>query len=151
MTSGLDRKCEQHGCAKVCLDPNLHAFDDCFGSGCKFGDIDGAVERRGFILWMEWKLHLNQDVFEHTHRAQLLQARHFTKNSPKQTFVIVVGCPQIMRVDHFRVMHGGEWIWKWFSGTGEFRNFLRYWFHRADAGKPIECRALSHHHTEAAE
>lgn len=131
--SALDRTCDKYGCAKVALDPKLHEFDDCFQGGIRFGDIDGAVERHGFILWLEWKVACNFDEFEDRHKAQLIQARAFTRNSDKHTFIFVIGDPVLMRVDAFRVMQGGAWKWEWIHGdTDRLKSFLRWWFQFAN-------------------
>lgn len=131
--SALDRTCEKYGCAKIALDPKLHAFDDCFGGFIRMGDVDGAVERNGYILWMEWKNGCDLSSFERTHMAQVIQAKSFTKNSPKQTFVFVIGNPVEMRVDKFRVMEVGAWRWDWQEGgIARLKEFLRWWFQRAE-------------------
>jgi len=134
--SALDRTCEKYGCAKVFLDPKLHDFDDCFGGRIRLGDIDFAVERNGYILWGEWKRGAIIDSFEQTHQAQMRQAREFTRNSDKQTFVFVIGCPIQMTVERFRVMESGAWRWDWQSGgTERFKAFLRHWYSEADKQK----------------
>ena len=131
--SALDRVCDKYGCAKVGLDPKLHEFDDCFAGSIRFGDIDGAVERHGNILWMEWKVSANLPTFDKDHEAQIIQALAFTRNSPLQTFVFVIGCPQTMRVDWFRYIRRGNWKGDWKAGDGDtFKQFLRYWFSAAD-------------------
>lgn len=131
--SALDRTCEKYGCAKVWLDPKLHAFDDCFGGKIRMGDLDGAVERNGWILWCEWKRGAVLENFERQFSAQVRQARAFTRNSPRQTFVFVLGCPASMTVDAFRVMHRGEWLRDWErTGIAGFKSWLRLWFDHAD-------------------
>lgn len=131
--SALDRTCEKHGCAKMFLDPKLHDFDDCFGGLIRMGDLDFAVERNGHILWGEWKRGAVLDSFEKTFQAQFRQAREFTRNSPKQTFVFVVGCPVAMNVERFRIIENGQWKWDWQEGgTQRFKAFLRHWFSHAD-------------------
>ena len=132
----LDRTCDTYGCAKAFLDPKLHDFDDCFGGLIRMGDVDFSVERNGFILWGEWKRGVDYASFEKTHRAQVRQAREFTTNSPRQTFVFVVGCPVAMNVERFRYMRKGAWQGDWRDGgTDKFRDFLRGWYSVAeDAG-----------------
>lgn len=131
--SALDRTCEKYGCAKVWLDPKLHAFDDCFGGKIRMGDLDGAVERNGWIVWFEWKRGAILENFESQFSAQVRQARAFTLNSEKQTFVFVLGCPAEMKVTAFRVMHNGQWRRGWeHTGIEGFRTWLRTWFEHAD-------------------
>lgn len=131
--SALDRTCEKYGCAKVWLDPKLHAFDDCFGGNIRMGDLDGAVERNGWILWAEWKRGAVLDDFERQFSAQVRQARAFTQNSQRQTFVFVLGDPTNMTVDAFRVMHRGAWLRGWErTGLDGFKAFLRRWYCNAD-------------------
>jgi len=131
--SALDRTCEKYGCAKVWLDPKLHRFDDCFGGKIRMGDLDAAVERNGCILWVEWKRGAVRDHFERQFSAQVRQARAFTLNSHRQTFVFVLGDPVTMEVDAFRIMHNGNWRRDWeTSGTEGFDAFLRTWFAYAD-------------------
>lgn len=84
MNYSLDRTCDKYGCAKLALDPALHEFDECFGGRIRMGDIDGAVERNGHILWLEWKHGADMQSFEKIHMAQIIQAKAFTKNSDKQ-------------------------------------------------------------------
>jgi hypothetical protein len=131
--SALDRTCEKYGCAKVWLDPKLHAFDDCFGGKIRMGDLDFAVERNGFILWGEWKRGAVLENFERQFFAQFRQAQAFTLNSERQTFVFVLGDPAQMTIDAFRVMHRGEWRRDWEkSGMDGFRAWLKLWFAYAD-------------------
>ena len=118
MPSALDRNCEKYGCAKVFLDPKLHDFDNCFGGKIRMGDIDGAVERNGHILWMEWKRGVIIDGFEKQFQAQISQAQAFTLNSQKQTFAFVLGCPVEMRIDAFRFMWNGKFQ-SWEHGGAE--------------------------------
>lgn len=130
--SSIDRSCEKNGCAKIGLDPKLHFFDDCFGRGIKFGDVDGAVERNGYILWMEWKVAVRKDSFEKVHFAQILQAKHFTRNSNKQLFVFVEGDPLKMEIRNICKVRGGEVLgWEPCTSDG-FKDMLRNWFYYAD-------------------
>lgn len=132
--SALDRVCEKYGCAKVALDPKLHRFDECFGGKIRMGDIDGAVERNGHILWLEWKSAAILDVFEKQFSAQVRQARAFTTNNKKQVFLFVVGCPLLMRVDAFRVMYDGRWAREWeLSGMDGLKSLIGRWFEHADS------------------
>lgn len=137
MTSALDRACEKYGCAKVFLDPKLHAFDDCFGGNIRLGDIDGAVERHGHILWVEWKRGVIIDAFEKMNRAQIRQAQAFTRNSKRQTFIFVAGCPVEMRVDAFRVMWNGRWKSWEHGGVDALSEQFRRWFQYADTHKEV--------------
>lgn len=133
MQSALDRACEKYGCAKVFLDPKLHSFDDCFGGAIRMGDIDAAVERKGHILWVEWKRGAIIERFDDMHRAQIQQAKSFTSNSNLQTFVFVLGCPVKMEVDAFRIMQNGKWPYPWqHGGIERFKGFLKWWFAQAD-------------------
>lgn len=132
MPSALDRACEKYGCAKIYLDPKLHEFDDCFGGNIRLGDIDGAVERNGHILWVEWKRGIIIDAFEKQHVAQIRQARAFTTNSRKQTFIFVVGCPVEMSVGAFRVMWAGRFGPWQHGGTDAFKDQLQRWFSHAE-------------------
>lgn len=131
--SALDRCCEKYGCAKVWLDPKLHSFDDCFGGQIRMGDVDGAVERNGWILWVEWKRGAVLETFDRKFSAQFRQAVAFTKNSKKQTFVFVLGDPVAMEIKAFRVVYDGNWLRDWDeSGLDGFRAFLRRWFLHAN-------------------
>jgi hypothetical protein len=140
--SALNHACEKYGCAAVYLNPKLHFFDDCFAGNIRMGDIDGAVERNGHILWLEWKRGGVIDSFEQQHRAQIILAKAFTRNSEKQSFVFVLGDPVAMTVSRFRVIHNGQWRWGWHDGgTAQFKDFLRYWYAQADKGLTIEGNA----------
>ena len=131
--SALDRTCEKYGCAKVCLDPKLHRFDDCFGGKIRMGDVDGAVERNGCILWMEWKRGAMVEHFDRQFSAQVRQARAFTLNSPRQSFLFVLGCPFEMKVEAFRLMWRGDWRRDWErTGIDGLRALLRRWYEHAD-------------------
>jgi hypothetical protein len=131
--SALDRTCEKYGCAKIALDPKLHAFDGCFGGKIRMGDVDGAVERNGHILWVEWKNGCDLQSFEKIHMAQIIQAKAFTNNSRLQTYVFVIGDPVQMKVERFRVMVSGEWQWPWQEGGIErLKSFFKWWFDQAD-------------------
>jgi len=127
--SAIDRACEKYGCARVFLDPKLHAFDHCFAGFIRMGDVDAAVERNGHVLWVEWKRGAILDGFERIHGAQVRMARAFTRNSDRQTVAFVMGCPVEMTVDRFRIMRAGDWRWGWQDGGRErFEAFLRHWF-----------------------
>lgn len=131
--SALDHSCEKYGCARRCLDPKLRVFDDCFGGLTRMGDVDGAVERNGHILWLEWKRGAVLDAFDKQHVAQVRLAQSFTRNSDRQTFVFVIGCPVNMTVERFRIVKGGVWWCNWLEGdTERFKGFLRHWYSVAD-------------------
>lgn len=132
MTSALDHDCEKHGCAKVALDPKLHIFDECFGGNIRMGDVDAAVERNGYILWMEWKrVWSDQNTF-----AQVLMFKAFTSNSRKQIAVCVVGDPLKMEVERFRVMRAGKWEADWKnSSLDDLKHRLASWYVAADTAK----------------
>lgn len=137
--SALNHSCEKYGCAAMYLNPKLHTFDDCFSGKIRIGDIDGSVERNGHILWLEWKRGGVIEAFDHQHRAQIMMAKSFTSNSPKQTFVFVIGCPVEMKVSCFRIIHNGQWRGSWHEGNTErFKLFLRYWYSRADKNLTLE-------------
>ena len=123
--SALDHSCEKYGCARRYLDPKLHVFDDCFGGLIRMGDLDAAVERNGYILWVEWKRGAVLDAFD---------KQAFTKNNPeRQTFVFVIGCPVEMAVERFRIVKAGDWWKDWLEGdTERFKAFLRHWYAVAD-------------------
>lgn len=131
--SAIDRTCDKHGCAKIALDPKLHVFDDCFGGYIRMGDVDGAVERNGYILWLEWKCGGDINSFEKTHQAQVIQAKAFTKNSDKQKFIFVIGDPIAMRVDYVRIVERGAWKSGWQAADlGRLKRYLRNWYAVAD-------------------
>lgn len=131
--SALEHSCEKYGCARLVLDPKLHAFDDCFGGKIRIGDIDGAVERNGHILWLEWKRGAVLDAFDKTHFAQVFMAKRFTANSPLQTFVFVIGDPAEMTIERFRILKNGEWWCDWLEGgLDRFKAFLSHWYSVAD-------------------
>lgn len=132
--SALEHSCEKYGCARRFLDPKLRVFDDCFGGLIRMGDIDGAVERNGHILWLEWKRGAVLDTFDKQHVAQLRLAKAFTSNAPeKQTFVFVIGCPVEMTVERFRIVKCGSWWNGWLEGgTDRFKSFLRHWYSVSD-------------------
>lgn len=140
--SALDYICEKRGCAKIYLDPKLHMFDDCFSGKIRMGDIDAIVERNGHILVCEWKRGGIIEAFEKQHRAQIRMAQAFTRNSQKQTFAFVMGCPVTMEITRFRVMHAGRWAYPWLDdGNEKFKAFLRYWYSQADKGLTLEGKA----------
>jgi hypothetical protein len=116
-------------CAKVHLEPKLHAFDGCFAGKIRMGDIDAAVERRGFVLFMEWKKGGNVENFAQVSLHQAL-TRH-TRNIS----VFVVGNPETMEVERIRVMTRGEWRGEWEPCTLEqLQARFTGWFSWADAG-----------------
>lgn len=124
----LDRTCDKHGCAKLALDPKLHCFDDCFPGFIRMGDIDGAVEINGHILWLEWKNGIDRAACDEIHMAQLIQARAFTRNNEKQLFWMVVGDPASMSVRYVRFMRGGQWTGDWSNcDLEQLKGYLRRW------------------------
>lgn len=133
MESAIDRVCEKYGCAKVCLDPKLHVFDDCFPGAIRAGDVDFSVERNGFILWAEWKRGAVLESFDRQFAAQVRQAISFTRNSDRQTFVFILGDPYVTQVERFRVMYKGHWRREWQTAdTMGFKTWLRTWAEYAE-------------------
>ncbi len=130
MTSSLDHDCEKRGCAKVGLDPKLHIFDECFGGNIRMGDVDAAVERNGYILWMEWKrVWSDQHTF-----AQVLMFKAFSGNSRKQIAVCVVGDPKEMTVEKIRILRAGKWESDWIpSSIDDLKRRFKAWYVAADA------------------
>lgn len=129
--SCYDRTCADYGCAKICLDPKLHAFDACFGGKIRMGDIDAAVERNGFVLFLEWKRGGN---VEEENKAQVRLHRALTMNCQKHVSVFVVGDPMKMEVERIRVMRRGDWEGDWTPATiEELRDRFSRWFSWADA------------------
>lgn len=114
----LDRVCHKYGCANLSLNPKLHRYDDCFPRKIRMGDIDGSVELNGCLLWVEWKQGAILERFEDTHKAQWLQAVAFTRNSPLQTFVFVVGPQATPEKWVWRRVYKGDWREDW-QDTGE--------------------------------
>lgn len=131
MQSALDRDCEKHGCAKELLDPKLREFDDCFGGKIRMGDVDGAVERNGHILWCEFKNPGGAADFDNRFQAQIRQAMAFTMNSDKQTFAFVIAQTTCMDILSYRLIRKGKWAGDWRAGD-DFKPFLRRWFDWAD-------------------
>ena len=126
--SALKHDCKNDGCAKVVLEPKLRDFDDCFKGPVRMGDVDMSVERNGHILWAEWKLGVNYETFENDLRAQILQAKAFTKNSWRQSFILVVGRVNPTKVERFRYMRNGRWIRGWDDGgTDRLKDLFRAW------------------------
>jgi hypothetical protein len=94
----------------------------------RMGDIDGAVEINGHILWLEWKVGLDNSACDEIHLAQLIQARAFTSNHQNQRFWMVVGDPFSMTVRYVRFMRGGAWTSDWIEcDTEGLRDYLRRW------------------------
>ena len=126
--SALKHDCKNDGCAKVVLEPKLRDFAHCFQGNVSMGDVDMSVERNGHILWAEWKLWVNYKTFENDLRAQILQAKAFTKNSWRQSFILVVGGVNPTNVERFRYMRNGRWIIDWDGGgTKRFEALLSAW------------------------
>ena len=142
--SALRHECEKYGCARRFLDPHLSDFDDCFPRSIRLGDIDASVELNGHILWVEWKLGAVLEAFEDMHRAQFLQAKAFTANSPRQMFVFVVGPIDDGARWVWRVLRNGAWDKDWrFTGEAGLRDFFKWWAQRADnlgSGRVREAR-----------
>lgn len=127
MRSAYDHDCA-NGCAKVLLDPKLRAFDDCFGGNNRMGDIDAAVERRGYVLFLEWKK--GGDVENY---PQVKLHTEITANSPKHLSVFVVGDPVTMTVERLRVMARGKWRGDWQeSSLEDLRRRFSDWYSWAD-------------------
>lgn len=126
--SAIAHDCNTGGCAMVVIEPKLHDFDNCFEGKVRMGDVDMSVERNSHILWGEWKRWVKYEDFEQKYYAQLRQARAFTTNSVRQSFVLVVGCPVETKIERFRYMRKGRWIDDWDGGgTDRFKDFLRAW------------------------
>lgn len=50
----IRHKCEERGCWLKTM-PDWGFLDDCFPGRIRMGDMDGVVERHGFLFLAEWK------------------------------------------------------------------------------------------------
>lgn len=126
--SALRHECEQYGCARRFLDPKLERYSACFPGKISMGDIDGSVEINGCILWVEWKQGAVLEAFEQTHQAQVIQAKAFTRNSPKQAFVFVLGRPGDEPNWVWRRIHNGRFVEDWRrSGEAGLMAMFKSW------------------------
>lgn len=131
MMSALDHDCNGGDrCAKVYLDPKLREFDECFGGKIRMGDIDGAVERFGYVLFLEWK---SGGVVENFPQVKIHE--ELTRNSPKHISVWIVGDAATMRVDRIRVMARGKWRGEWeASSLEDLKARFSKWFSWVESG-----------------
>ena len=133
MTYTLDKTCDKHGCAKFCLEPRLHEFDNCFGGRARMGDIDGIIERKGHILIIEWKSGADLECFDAIHQAQLITAKAFTANNEKHQWWFVIGNPQTMEVQHVRRVSRGDWVGDWANiDLAQLKGGLTSWWSKAN-------------------
>lgn len=127
------------GCIQLTEYPNLDLFKDCFSEGISMSDVDGTVEHNSHILWMEWKKSgVDLESFDRHFSAQIRQAKAFTRNSHKQTFVFVIGDPVCingeMSIRLIRFIRNGEWDGGWTPcNFTEFKWRLRHWYAAARA------------------
>lgn len=129
-TRSLDYNCQLHGCAKIKIEPNLHEFDDCFGDKICMGDIDGAVERNGHVLFCEFKKTGVDFGF-----AQTELHRRLSLNSPNQISCFVNLNPMTMEVQRLK------WISRGVVGTWSkcdldtLKRYFSRWYAMADASQ----------------
>lgn len=126
-TSAYDIGCTLK-CAKICLDPKLKFFNDCFRYNIGMSDIDGVVERNGQVLFMEWK---RPGVFLSTGQLRLHQA--LTSNSCRHKTLVVWGDPQHMTVERVAVIANGRWVDEGENCDADaLKQRIQRWFNRAD-------------------
>lgn len=89
--------------------PHIELLAKAAPGNCKWGDIDGTLEVRGYFLFLEWKssgegdLSLGQEIYH----------KQLTRLSPRITTIIAVGDPITMDPLRIRFVHQGEfgdWI-----------------------------------------
>ena len=108
----------------------IHLFDGCFGGRIEMSDLDGVVERRGNVLFLEWK----------TSRGQVSEGqdrlfRALTANHQNQSVVVVWGPPHPAASTMITsVMYrGGERGQPKKRTLHDLQEMFRRWYAAADA------------------
>ena len=112
----------------------IHVFDGCFGGRIEMSDIDGVIERRGNVMFMEWK----------TSRGAVSEGqdrlfRALTNNHWNQTVMVVWGPPHpapdttVTTVMYRRGQRGPQVT----RTLAQLQALLQRWYAHADAAAPV--------------
>ena len=117
--------CERDGCFNQKMRPKWEVFEDCFPVGT-FSDIDGAYERNGHLLLIEWKspnvkLQLSQE----------LMFKRATKIS-KVSVIVVNGNAETMEIFKMMTITHGKIQWERDATLDEFKALIRIWVEWAE-------------------
>lgn len=102
-------------------------FNECFPlHGMNFTDIDGCVERHGQVLFMEWKVSVNDIT-----RGQEILAEQLSRK-PGITWIDVVGSAKDMSCEYYRIWANGV-ASPWEECTLEFlKARIAQWIERVE-------------------
>jgi len=122
--------CQSQGCYISKGHVALEIWDDCFPGKIGMSDIDGIVERNGYILILEWKKP-QQDI----PKGQRLLFEAFTHNSPKHTVLVGRGDYETLFVVDYCWFYAGEQLpWKP-CPLGEITPILQQWVNKIESLK----------------
>jgi len=110
--------------------PKIEVFDECFGRGCAFGDVDGVVENRGWFLFLEWK-----KPGARYPTGQRILHEQLTLLSPQISVVVVHGDAESMAVESIFAVRGGQVEEPVSMDLDALKNYVRRWWARADRGE----------------
>jgi len=117
--------CDKSGCFNLKQRPKIEVFDDCFGRGCAFGDVDGIMESRGHFLILEWK----RPGVELGTAQRLLHVR-LTALSPAITTLVVWGDAETMEVESISPIRGGKLGKRIACNLDTLKGWMAEWFAR---------------------
>lgn len=95
--------CDRQGCYHEKMCPKLGVFDECLPPKMGMSDVDGIVEINGRFLLVEWKS-FQGDI----PAGQRIMFQRLTEIDKAITVLVVVGDPQLMTVQGYRKIWGGE-------------------------------------------
>ena len=102
--------CGKQGCFNIKKRPKIEFLADCLPGRIAFTDVDGLVELKGNLLFLEWKEHGGLGI------GQRILFKQLTRFCPA-TVLVIEGNAEDMTVNSIRIVWNGK------IGPQETRDF----------------------------
>ncbi len=86
-TMPMDWNCEKDGCHLQQTAPNWEGFNNALEGKNEIGDIDGVMEKHGYLMFIEWKREFVKDA----QTGQKIMYENATKRDRRLIFLLVNG------------------------------------------------------------
>lgn len=100
--------CKERGCYNVKQRPKIEYFAGALPGKISMSDVDATCEVNGHFLFLEWKSGEPRDLPV----GQRIYAQRLTAISPRITYVVVCGDPELMSVQATRQVRRGT-VYEW--------------------------------------
>lgn len=122
--------CAKWGCFNVKCRPKIEIFSECFPGSINFGDVDGLVERKGYLCFLEWK-----GAGGSLKDGQRILFENITRKKGDVAFV-VDGDPETMEVWGFSIYWDGI-VYQSIDGEGmeRLKLYLTNWVKWVDGSR----------------